>query len=62
MEIFEATGVKNGRLQGRTLYRFVISETERFYQRPCVEEPFRCGIGGGIRAMYCFTPGCPFSF
>ena len=29
MEIFEATGVEGGRLQGRMLYRFVISETER---------------------------------
>jgi len=29
MEIFEATGVENCRLQGRMLYRFVISETER---------------------------------
>lgn len=29
MEIFEATGVENGRLQGRMLYRFVIRETER---------------------------------
>lgn len=29
MEVFEATGVKNGKLQGRMLYRFVISETER---------------------------------
>ncbi|MEA4893979.1 MAG: ATPase, T2SS/T4P/T4SS family [Oscillospiraceae bacterium] len=29
MEIFEATGVESGRLQGRMLYRFVISSTER---------------------------------
>jgi pilus assembly protein CpaF len=29
MEIFEATGVEGGKLQGRPLYRFVISETER---------------------------------
>ncbi|MPN30430.1 hypothetical protein SDC9_177901 [bioreactor metagenome] len=29
MEIFEATGAENGKLQGRMLYRFVISETER---------------------------------
>lgn len=29
MEIFEATGVENGRLQGRMLYRFVIRSTER---------------------------------
>jgi pilus assembly protein CpaF len=29
MEIFEATGVENGRLQGRMLYRFVIQGTER---------------------------------
>ncbi|MPN07717.1 hypothetical protein SDC9_154988 [bioreactor metagenome] len=29
MEIFEATGVENGKLQGRMLYRFVISRTER---------------------------------
>lgn len=29
MEIFEATGVENGRLQGGMLYRFVIGETER---------------------------------
>jgi len=29
MEIFEATGVENGKLQGRMLYQYVISETER---------------------------------
>lgn len=29
MEIFEATGVENGKLQGRMLYRFVIDATER---------------------------------
>ena len=29
MEIFEATGVENGKLQGQMLYRFVISKTER---------------------------------
>ena len=29
MEIFEATGVENGKLKGQMLYRFVISETER---------------------------------
>jgi pilus assembly protein CpaF len=29
MEIFEATGVEDGKLRGRTLYKFVISETER---------------------------------
>lgn len=29
MEVFEATGAENGKLQGRMLYRFVISETER---------------------------------
>ena len=29
MEIFEATGVDRGKLRGRTLYRFVISDTER---------------------------------
>ncbi|MPM08128.1 hypothetical protein SDC9_54440 [bioreactor metagenome] len=29
MEVFEATGVENGRLQGRMLYRFVICGTER---------------------------------
>ncbi|MGE4486164.1 MAG: ATPase, T2SS/T4P/T4SS family [Oscillospiraceae bacterium] len=29
MEIFEATGVDNGTLVGRTLFKFVISETER---------------------------------
>lgn len=29
MEVFEATGAESGKLQGRMLYRFVISETER---------------------------------
>jgi len=29
MEIFEATGVEAGKLKGRILYKFVISETER---------------------------------
>jgi pilus assembly protein CpaF len=29
MEIFEATGVENGRLQGQMLYQFVITGTER---------------------------------
>jgi len=29
MEIFEATGVKNGRLRGTVLYKFVISENKR---------------------------------
>jgi pilus assembly protein CpaF len=29
MEIFEATGVEDGRLRGRTLYKFVIGTTER---------------------------------
>jgi len=29
MEIFEATGVENGKLQGQMLYQFEISETER---------------------------------
>jgi len=29
MEIFEATGVENGRLQGQMLYQFVITRTER---------------------------------
>lgn len=29
MEIFEATGVEEGKLIGRTLYKFVISKTER---------------------------------
>ncbi|MPN04303.1 hypothetical protein SDC9_151539 [bioreactor metagenome] len=29
MEIFEATGVEAGKLKGRMLYRFMISETER---------------------------------
>jgi pilus assembly protein CpaF len=29
MEIFEATGVEDGKLRGRTLYKFVISKTER---------------------------------
>jgi pilus assembly protein CpaF len=29
MEIFEATGVDNGKLNGRTLFKFVISNTER---------------------------------
>lgn len=29
MEIFEATGVEHGKLQGHMLYRFVISKTER---------------------------------
>jgi pilus assembly protein CpaF len=29
MEIFEATGVSGGRLKGRMLYRFAISQTER---------------------------------
>ncbi|MFB0920051.1 MAG: ATPase, T2SS/T4P/T4SS family [Oscillospiraceae bacterium] len=29
MEIFEATGVENGKLQGQMLYRFVIGRTER---------------------------------
>lgn len=29
MEIFEATGVEAGKLEGRMLYRFVIGETER---------------------------------
>lgn len=29
MEVFEATGIENGRLQGRMLYRFVIGKTER---------------------------------
>ena len=29
MEIFEATGVENGKLKGQTLFRFVISKTER---------------------------------
>lgn len=29
MEVFEATGAENGKLQGRMLYRFIISETER---------------------------------
>ena len=29
MEVFEATGVKNGKLCGTMLYRFIISENER---------------------------------
>ncbi len=29
MEIFEATGIEEGRLKGQMLYRFVIRETER---------------------------------
>lgn len=29
MEIFEATGVENGKLKGQTLYRFAVSETDR---------------------------------
>lgn len=29
MEIYESTGVQNGKLQGQMLYRFMISETER---------------------------------
>ena len=29
MEIYEATGVQNGKLQGQMLYRFIISKTER---------------------------------
>lgn len=29
MEIFEATGVENGKLKGQTLYWFAVSETER---------------------------------
>ncbi len=29
MEIFEATGVENGKLKGQTLYRFVVNRTER---------------------------------
>jgi pilus assembly protein CpaF len=29
IEIYEATGVQNGKLQGQMLYQFVISETER---------------------------------
>ncbi|MBP1737493.1 MAG: pilus assembly protein CpaF [Oscillospiraceae bacterium] len=29
MEIFEATGIENGRLKGQMLYQFVISRTER---------------------------------
>ncbi len=29
MEIFEATGVENGKLQGQMLYRFIVSRTER---------------------------------
>lgn len=29
MEIFEATGVKSGKFQGRMLYQFIISKTER---------------------------------
>lgn len=50
MEIFEATGVENGKLQGRMLYRFVISRTERDERGRIVK------VHGSHKRVGCVSP------